>query len=310
MIKRTLLMFAWIFFVGTAQSEMANISIGELVEAEIIVIGTAGPDITKSANEFSKIHEIHIEETLKGNVGAAPLSLSPAVKLSIQFQGGDRGIFFLHRYPNGKVGLIRFERSDKIEHTRTLMQMRKDPGKFRDLLNQSPHADYNYTLGSVFSVYEVDCPGFPQVASIGKNIPWGDEVKVILDAKPGPRGQFVLKVHSSNPKGPLTTYLVEQIKPYVQFPTSNRVTGPFTLTVDPRLPQKVGTMAIEEAKIYLRSQLSSNDDSIFGSAMVALTKMRDRGSIGIIRKLKKGNYLEVQQFLKMAGELDLPQVEK
>ena len=114
-------------------------------------------------------------------------------------------------------------------------------------------------------------------------VPWSDKSVVVLKGYLNKSNQPVVTLVSAPPKSRLAAFCRRRLReiatPY------NGITGPYTLTVDARIPERVGSLRSEDALKYLRARLVSKNTGVTQQAVLALKKMRDLESVG--RALRK-----------------------
>jgi hypothetical protein len=234
-----------------------------------------------------------VNKVLKGSTQSK--TLVAIVEPLLEYQDGSKGIFCL--------GVDRrvfhpqcFQSTDKLSHIITLLGILKDPGQHAQLIKQAQDVDYVYLLGSLFSGYKVTCNQSPKLVRMVydmsvyyRSVPWDDKSKVVIEGKLNSEGKLSVSVVSQPTDSKLAECYLHRIQRIVAHPI-NGVTGEFTLTVDARLPERVGTMNTSEALEYLRERLASKNPAIIREALIALAKMRDLESVDRVRKLLEHPY--------------------
>jgi len=275
-------------------------SLPELIEmADLVVVG--------QAEEKDGQWVIVAQEVLKGPAGKEfPANLRFGMGDWIM-ASKDPAVYFLKRtggaYHVFNPGCL--ESLQKIDEIKAVLDMFRDPAPYIDLARHPENADFVYVLGSVFSGYEVSCPEIPRFAKIVRDnfavdyyeeIPWGGKGEVVLDCTFDRGRKPALRVESVRPPGELADFFSKRVLTASRWGYSIPLLKPrFTITIDARWPERVGSLKSADAAAYLRQRLESAEPGVVKAALLALTKLRDQEAVPLAVKLLAHDQAEVAQ---------------
>lgn len=255
----------------------------ELIDAaDVIVVGTV-------ERSDGKRHYVRVEEILRGR---CPDTFWLYEQLDITRKWTHGSILILRKTGNDfetfHPGCVMPMYASAT--VRSLLEMRKDPAPFVDIAKHPPDVDLVNTLGTLFSGYVTKSGPYVGLAlgdrrdTPWKFIPWGDKSVVTLEGTIDAQGEAVVRVVSA----PSDSLLAKYLRMHLQHSANafNRVTQPYWVSVDARIPERVGSLTATAALSYLRAQLDSEDPQIVVEAIKALAKMRDLNSMDRVRALK------------------------
>ncbi|MAD80936.1 MAG: hypothetical protein CMJ50_08860 [Planctomycetaceae bacterium] len=261
-----------------------QLNLAELIaKADWVVVGTA------SVEEGDA--KIRVTEVLKGDAPMDKIATRDIIKSTLVFKDEDQGVFFLRKWgdnywPFHPSSFVPMSERQKV---RDLLRMRKDPSPYVDKKRYPPDENIVFQLGELFGGFKVTCKEFPQLESAGtvwnyfEYVPWNEESKVVLKGTVDENNAAVVEVVTAPPKSEMAEFYQRTLKeianPY------NRVTGPYTLTVESRVPEKVGKLNREDCVKYLHECLESSERKVVRQAITALAKMRNSDSIVKVESL-------------------------
>jgi len=268
----------------------------ELLEAaDRVVVGVAAGDRQQMV--------IRVSEVIKGPT-AKEIRTKKWVKTFDVFQSGDRGIFFLQSFGDAAYPFHPrcYLPTKALPRVKMLTEMKRDPAPYLDLAKYPEDDSIVYTLGSLFSGFRATCAEYPRLESAGtvrqyyEYAPWHDKSLVVLKGNVDKNGKAVVSIASAPPNSPLAEFYRKTL---LQFANPlNGVTGPYTLTIDARIPRQVGSLQSEDALKYLRDRLESKNPHVVQHAVIALAKMRDLDSVKQVESLMKRGNPTVQHYAK------------
>lgn len=255
---------------------------------------------------------IRVIEVLDGDAPMGKITTRNFVKLTQVFADQAQGIFFLRKYGDE---MIPFNPScylaeSELPTVRQLLALRKDPAPLIDLIKHPENENFVFELGELFAGFHATCPEYPFLASAGSyrpyylDVPWGAKDRVEFSGKLDAEKKLVIKMTAGDPDSALARYYREALDQYAT--PVNAVHEPFTLTVDARIPQRVGTLTSDKALSYLRDRLESPDPQIVMQAIIALAKARDLDSLAKVQRLAESEDRNTRYYAKLflAGALD------
>ncbi|QDT88590.1 HEAT repeat domain-containing protein [Gimesia algae] len=244
--------------------------------ADIIVVGVATTERNKTV--------IHISEVLKGNpLKRIVLSrVNVGIYDEVAIKPGNRGVFLLRKdgLDYAPFALGSYKTVDHLKAVREAIEMVADPGRFLDVSQFPESSDFIYVLAEQFTGWNVTSKEIPSLEWMGPPFyevaPWKERGVVTLQCAADPQNGFKVRVIAAKPQGALSTCLTHYLLIGYKSPYARRVLKPrFSVTLDARLPERVGTATAKEAMWYLRNRLTSTDSQIVKDALQALARMRD-----------------------------------
>lgn len=269
---------------ATYADRFVPLNLAQLVEqADQIVVGEAVID-----EDFSVVR---VSRVLKGKP-AKKITTVNRVKSTRVFKNGDQGVFFLKQSGDGGVFPFHprsYVPSKLLPQVEILLSMKKDPAPYVNLEKYPESENIVYMLGTLFSGFQVTCREFPRLESAFsiklyyEYVPWNDKSLVVLKGDVSKENKAIVRIETAPPKSPLAEFYRDNLAGFAN--RLNGVTGPYTLTVDARLPKRVGSLKTTEAIAYLRTRLTSTNPRVVAQAILALAKTRDLDSLDTVWKL-------------------------
>jgi hypothetical protein len=258
--------------------------------ADLIVVGVAAKEDGKMV--------IHVFEVLKGRrtdlvaLGGVEVGMGDVV-----IKEGNKGVYLLAKYGAGYVpsNFDSYKTMNHVEAVRAAIAMLVNPGQFLDEKKSPENADIIYVLGAGFGRWSISSKEIPSLPEywrgwrLYEEAPWGEKHVVTLQCTTDTNHGFKVSVASAEPKDALSECLKYRLMLMnFNWPTVRRSLPPrFAVTLDARLPERVGSATAEKAMSYLRDRLRSADREIVLAAILALAKMRDRDAVPRVLSLLK-----------------------
>ncbi len=254
----------------------------ELVQsADLIVVGVAAKENGKMV--------IHVSEVLKGKHTELVALRGVTVDMGdVVIKEGHEGVYFLTKDGAGYAPFHfdSYKGMDHVKAVRAAIAILADPGPFLDVAKSPENVDTIYVLSAGFGRWSISSKEISSLQEswqgwrLYEEGPWDEKRVVTLQCATDASNGFTVGVASAEPKGALSECLKYRLLINYQWPTARQSLPPrFAVTLDARLPERVGSATAEKAMSYLRDRLSSADPEIVLAALLALAKMRDRDAV-------------------------------
>ena len=285
----------------TAQSSFAiswmQYSTPELVQkSDMIVVGVA-------TEEKDRII-LRASEVLKGEKNDQIVLISTQIGFGDTVTPmGKKGVHFLRRQGAGYAPFHPscFKNMTELDGVKTVLSMFANPGPYLDLGKYPENPDIVFILGEVFSGWRITSKEIP---SLGNSMtrfadkyyevgPWSNDATVTLECETDANGAIL--VTSSQPSDPLGIFLKHRLAVASRWPYVKSALKPrFSVTLDARIPERIGSAESTEALEYLRARLRSDDREVVTSALLALAKIRDGRAVSLVVPLLQNKDRQVQ----------------
>ena len=272
-------------------------STAELVQkSDLIVVGVA-------TGEKDTIL-LRVSEVLKGDKAEELVLTSTQIGMGdVVTPIGKKGIHFLRRHDAGYAPFHPscYKNMAELKTVKTVLGMFADPGRYLDLKRHPENPDIVFVLGDVFSGWRVTSKDIPSLEKSMTRFadkyyeaaPWVNDLAVTLECRTDTDG--LVKITSAQPDGPLAQFLERRLLTASRWPYVRTALKPrFSVTLDARIPKRVGSATCTDATSYLRGRLKSTDSGIVVVALYALAKMRDSGAVPLVIPLLQHKDRKVQ----------------
>lgn len=200
------------------------------------------------------------------------------------------GIFLLNRDSRGRLCYNPWTHTSLAlsERDWVTRMIRFQRSPTRVPIDDKDRTDLAYAIGALFDHWRVVSTNKRiQQMFLGHSprgfLPWEYNSIIRLRGWAGPEGTSEVTVTSTPPDDPIALKLQQRVREFATLP-ANGVRGPFLLSVDSRLLQKVGDLTRAEALQFLRGLLETNDWLAVAAAIEALMRLRDVESIERVRQ--------------------------
>jgi hypothetical protein len=262
----------------------------QVKKSDIIVVGTA----RREDDRFI----VHVLEEVKGQAGGhASLTNSDSDFWRVPIPVGETNIYLLQRSGKGWHSAPHqscIVSTTELQRVETVLNMYADPGPYLAAKQYQEDPDLVYIIGEQFSGWRVTSEEIPELNDIFATFsrkyhetwPWTNRAKARLSCKTDTNA--VLQIVSARPAGPLADFLTTRMHSAARSSRVKQLLKPqFSVTLDTRVPETVGTATSNGALSYLGQQLCSDNAEIVIAALLALAKMRDTGSVRLVIPLLK-----------------------